>query len=186
MPTLTPRGAETYQGKPCKNGHVGIRFARSRDCIECSKERSKSERQKAHNRKYMAKFRAANPDYMKQYREKVRSDPERMDRKRSQSRAWYYTEKGKAYKDRYKFGLYGLTRADYEAMLAAQNNCCAICKTSVEGERNKRFHIDHDHTTGENRGLLCSRCNVGIGMFAEAEDRLLAAIEYLRSHRGNG
>jgi hypothetical protein len=140
---------------------------------------------KKYNREYTARYRAEHPNYMKEWREKRKSNPELLQRKRDAARAWYYTEKGRAYKDRYKFALYGMTRADYEEMLSKQDNCCAICRTSVENERNRRFHIDHNHETGENRGLLCSRCNVGIGMFAEEEERLLAAIKYLRQHNGN-
>lgn len=140
---------------------------------------------KEHNREYMKQYRAKNPDYMQQWRDRKKADPEYMERKRSQSRAWYYTEKGQAYKERYKLGLYGLTEQDYNEMLAAQDFSCAICRTDSWMEKNGRLHIDHDHDTGQVRGLLCSRCNVGIGMFAEAKTRLLAAIEYLEKHSGN-
>jgi hypothetical protein len=50
----------------------------------------------------------------------------------------------------------GVSDADYEALLAAQGGGCAICD---HPPRTRRLHVDHDHKTGEIRGLLCHRCN---------------------------
>lgn len=72
---------------------------------------------------------------------------------------------------------YGLTLADYNDMLARQRGRCAICQ--------KPFHskpgVDHDHATGRVRGLLCSFCNTGIGLFHDDPDILRAAITYLEA-----
>lgn len=51
---------------------------------------------------------------------------------------------------------YGLSADEYDAMLAAQGGRCAICRARP---KSKRLAVDHDHRTGEVRGLLCSRCN---------------------------
>jgi len=68
---------------------------------------------------------------------------------------------------------YGLTLEDFDAMLAAQGGGCAICgKPDVD-------HIDHDHRTGQVRGILCFRCNVAIGQMDDDCDRLAAAMAYL-------
>lgn len=73
---------------------------------------------------------------------------------------------------------YGLTLADYNAMLAAQDMACAIC-----GQRSdKPLHVDHDHETGEVRGLLCNSCNTGLGFFKDRIRLLAAAIVYLEEH----
>jgi hypothetical protein len=73
---------------------------------------------------------------------------------------------------------YGLTMADYNAMLAAQDMACAIC-----GQRpQKTLYVDHDHETGEVRGLLCVRCNTGLGMFRDSIRLLASAIVYLEEH----
>ncbi len=96
-------------------------------------------------------------------------------------------EKWVAYRDRYKAkhpGIhsqhqrkhrYGLTDSDYVALLLAHDNKCAVC-----GQEPKRPHVDHDHVTGKVRGILCSRCNQGLGMFDDDPQRLIAAIDYLK------
>jgi Autographiviridae endonuclease VII len=71
----------------------------------------------------------------------------------------------------------GLAHGTYAQMLTAQDGKCAICGTA-SGPR--RFHVDHDHDTGQIRGLLCSPCNTGIGQLKHSEDVLLRAIAYLR------
>ena len=75
--------------------------------------------------------------------------------------------------------IYGLSQAQYEAMYDQQGALCAICRCP-EGEAGaKGFHVDHDHETGQVRGLLCSRCNTGIGHFGDDPERLIAASAYL-------
>lgn len=69
---------------------------------------------------------------------------------------------------------YGLTDDAYRSMLDSQSNTCAICKEETQ------LHVDHDHSTGRVRGLLCGPCNRGIGMLRDSVPRLEAAIEYLR------
>ena len=80
---------------------------------------------------------------------------------------------------------YGITRVDFDRMLAAQNGVCAICG-QAETRRNKngvyRLHIDHDHETGRIRALLCHNCNAGVGHFKDDPKLLEAAAAYLRNH----
>jgi hypothetical protein len=85
-------------------------------------------------------------------------------------------------KDRKLKTTYGISFLEYEKMLAAQDGKCAICGTTSTGNR-KAFHVDHDHKTGEIRGLLCSNCNTGIGNLRDDIGLLNRAIEYL-SHKG--
>jgi hypothetical protein len=72
---------------------------------------------------------------------------------------------------------FGITQADYERMLATQGGGCAICARAPRA--GSSLHVDHDHESGEVRGLLCFRCNGGLGQFAEDEDRLGDAMAYL-------
>ena len=78
---------------------------------------------------------------------------------------------------------YGITVEDYDRMIEVQEGVCAICKTNTSGGRgiNSRLAVDHNHTTGEIRGLLCSMCNQGLGMFKDNFELLQKAINYLNS-----
>lgn len=82
---------------------------------------------------------------------------------------------------------YGLTEEDYDQMLHKQNYRCAICgsNSSSESKKKGRFlYIDHDHYTGKVRGLLCSKCNSGIGLLGDDFEVLECAADYLRTHAG--
>lgn len=74
---------------------------------------------------------------------------------------------------------YGITLAEYDAMLEAQDNRCAICGRTPE-ENGKRLAVDHDHETGEVRCLLCSDCNMAIGLLSDSYERCFAAANYLK------
>lgn len=79
--------------------------------------------------------------------------------------------------------LYGLTQADWDDLITRQENRCAICRTDRPGGRGERWHIDHDHATGRVRGLLCHRCNMGVGFFLDDPDVMQAAARYVTEHR---
>lgn len=74
---------------------------------------------------------------------------------------------------------YGVTREDYDAMLERQNGVCGICGTKEPGKGNKYFHIDHDHDTKKVRGLLCDKCNRGIGLLGDNALVVIEAYKYL-------
>lgn len=71
---------------------------------------------------------------------------------------------------------YGMTLADFDALLLKQGDVCAIC-FGPKGAR--QWHVDHDHKTGAVRGILCNNCNTGLGLFKENQVSLARAIEYL-------
>ena len=73
---------------------------------------------------------------------------------------------------------YGIDTAGYEALLEAQNGACAICGDG-ECSDGRKLHVDHDHDTGEIRGLLCYRCNAGIGLLRDDVTLVKKAVEYL-------
>ena len=74
---------------------------------------------------------------------------------------------------------YGIDLADYNRMHDEQDGLCAICKRP-EAMTGKSLAVDHDHTTGAVRGLLCVNCNQALGKFQDDTARLEAAIAYLR------
>lgn len=75
--------------------------------------------------------------------------------------------------------LYGITEVDYQHLLNLQGGACAICKTTEPGGKQKVFHVDHCHETGIVRGLLCNKCNIGIGMLRDDATIVRAAADYL-------
>jgi hypothetical protein len=84
---------------------------------------------------------------------------------------------------------YGLSMGDYEKMLADQGGVCAICGVAPDDTSNlwNRLVVDHDHETNRVRGLLCHRCNTGLGQFMDNINRLQQAVAYLgrRPHDAN-
>ena len=80
--------------------------------------------------------------------------------------------------------LYGLTMQDVQKMLKRQHYRCAICRKQLPHKWGKGMAIDHDHQTGEVRGILCSHCNTGIGMFKDNPETTRKAARYLELHTG--
>lgn len=72
---------------------------------------------------------------------------------------------------------YGITHAEYLALLEAQGGVCAICGNGPS--KTRTLHVDHDHVTGTVRGLLCTRCNPMLGYAHDDVAVLQAAIAYL-------
>ena len=106
---------------------------------------------------YYAKHREYQAAYRKQHRQRTREH----DLKRN----------------------FGITLKQYEEMLSNQENMCAICRRPATQFR-RGLHVNHDHTDGMVRGLLCTPCNIGLGGFRDNPDLLVAAIKYLSSRRG--
>lgn len=79
---------------------------------------------------------------------------------------------------------YGITKIQFDAMLATQGNCCAVCMTPNPGWKHG-WAVDHCHTTNAVRGLLCHNCNVALGHAKENIVTLRAMIRYLGGNRGN-
>jgi hypothetical protein len=107
------------------------------------------------------KWQQANAARLNAYHRERRSRPE----VKAADRAGYLKRK------------YGITIEQYDEMLKAQGGVCAICrKARPEG---RTLHVDHDHETGEVRGLLCFRCNNALGDFEEEYELFQKAADYL-------
>jgi Recombination endonuclease VII len=78
---------------------------------------------------------------------------------------------------------YGLTKAEYDRLLAQQRGRCAVCRAKKPGGGRGDWRVDHDHVTGQIRGLLCNNCNSGIGFLQEDPDVIAAAARYVARHR---
>lgn len=124
-------------------------------CLSCGRHPAPCEACRERNREYMRRKRAGIPQEEK--------------KRQWHSKRHYYLK--------YKFGI---TEEQYDKMLADQQNCCAICKSSESGDkRSSRLSVDHCHSTGKIRGLLCSACNKAIGLMGESQEILGSAIRYL-------
>ena len=74
---------------------------------------------------------------------------------------------------------YGITPEIYEQERIKQNYSCKICGIHESSEKHKRLHVDHNHSTGKYRGLLCGPCNRALGLLKDKTESLKNAIEYL-------
>jgi hypothetical protein len=110
---------------------------------------------------------AAETQAMKKKEQDARYYRENYDRIRSQLN-WAHIKR-----------RYGITRDQYEEMFDAQNHCCAICHRHAN-EFKQALHVDHNHETGQVRGLLCFPCNTRLGVL-ENTDWRAEAESYLSS-----
>lgn len=77
------------------------------------------------------------------------------------------------------YGVVGMTVERYAMMLAQQDGRCAIPNCGIRGTDTRTLDVDHDHATGEVRGLLCRNCNTILGACRESEAVLTGLIAYL-------
>ena len=73
---------------------------------------------------------------------------------------------------------FNMTHEDFDLMENSQNGVCKICGSSPSGKF-KYLSVDHDHSTGRIRGLLCNKCNSGLGLFNDSSALLVKASKYL-------
>ena len=116
------------------------------------------------------------------------ADPAFRQRFNAQSRDRHHRRKGDPKYIRRRRGYklktkYGITLARFEEILASQGGRCAICKTAQWTKTGPS--LDHNHRTGQVRGVLCNRCNAAIGFFDENPERMRCAQIYLSTHAIN-
>lgn len=85
----------------------------------------------------------------------------------------------------YLIRTYGITLKEYQETNAVQNSTCAICskpETAVYLGKLRSLSVDHNHTTGKVRGLLCQKCNTALGMLDENKNSIDNLISYLKRY----
>lgn len=77
--------------------------------------------------------------------------------------------------------LYGMSSSQYQQLAELQGNACVICREAPTG---RPLVVDHCHASGQVRGLLCNRCNVGLGNFQDNPELFYRAAAYLETAEG--
>lgn len=80
----------------------------------------------------------------------------------------------------YRLKSYGLTLEQLEDVFVKQGSKCKICNSENSTHSSKGFVVDHCHVTGRVRGLLCNKCNLGLGNFKDSVEILEKALSYLK------
>jgi hypothetical protein len=121
-----------------------------------------------------AKWKTENPNYFKTESRRIKN--------RKSAVRWYYQNKEKSKENSRKRKLvkvFGISSETYNALFDSQNGLCAICGKSST----KRLAVDHNHTTGKVRGLLCHRCNTSLGLLDEDLNSIKKMLEYLEKFK---
>lgn len=143
-------GCKLWKSKGDFNSDSKAKDGKSYRCRSCRKKHRRKKETRERTSKYNQKYAEQNPELMK-----------RKDRKNMLKRFWNMTEE------------------QFQTLLDRQNGTCALCD-KTESNPNKALCIDHNHTTGEIRGLLCDNHNRALGLFNDSIEELEKAIEYLK------
>lgn len=108
------------------------------------------------------------------------------EKSRTYNRARYHKRKD-AHRNSRLIRIFGISSADYGDLLAQQGGVCAICgglETRVNHDTVQNLSVDHNHSTGTTRNLLCGNCNEGFGLFKESPVIIEAALVYAKKWDG--
>ncbi len=123
--------------------------------------------------KYYKQYRKNNLKRIKEIESKYRSDPKNDFKLKRQA---YLLKCKDKILQRYLKKQYGLTIENFNDLNKKQKGVCAVCKNLPDS----RLFVDHDHSTGRIRGLVCNRCNRAMGLFKDDYRVLMSAAMYLR------
>ena len=146
---------------------------------------------RAKNAEKSRKYRLLHADNARRIDKKSKSTPWSKERKREYMRA-YQQNNREAVRARQIKSKYGLTSDMFASLLESQFGACAICAGPphpvVRNVKRQgvvpQFVVDHDHSTGAIRGLLCHSCNSMLGMAKDSPANLRSAAHYLEKRRG--
>lgn len=102
---------------------------------------------------------------------------------RNKRRCEYHTRRGLGLKRKRLSYQYGITLEQYNSMVKLQNNLCLLCNRTNLNQWGTDLVVDHCHSTGKVRGLLCDKCNKGLGQFEDNIEVMIKAINYLKVNR---
>jgi hypothetical protein len=131
-----------------------------------------------HSKEYQRAYYVANRERLLEKARRERG-VEGYSARRKKASAKYRAENREKIRG-YSLAKHGLTLHDYNYLMDVQGSVCRICGAEAQKEKHGRLHVDHDHATGEIRGLLCARCNMGLGLFQDSPAILASTIDYLK------
>lgn len=160
-------------------------------CKECRKkvyEENKDEvlkKRKDYYEKNKDQIRIQQLQYRKtEAGKKSRNKYTKSEKGRKIQRKYIFSDKGRRTRKTYYYRKYfNISLEELTTLLEKQDYRCAVCGTLEPGGRHKKFSLDHDHETGKIRGLLCDKCNRGLGYFNDNIEVLKRAIKYLEDRR---
>lgn len=124
------------------------------------------------------KWKEVNQDHVKQYAKAYREQNKEKLNKNKRDNPDYH--RNLHLKRNYRISL-----DEYNLMLEAQEGRCLGCTIFYTQSSRGRFHVDHCHTTGKIRGLLCHNCNTALGLIKDNIDTLSMLISYLKTNKSN-
>ncbi len=162
------------------------------DDQERSRRLAQSVTDPAARKGYMAAYVKANPSKFKRTPEQqakinesrrklYAENAEVREHAKLKAKEWQEANPHKRHAQR--MAVYGLTPETFSELMDSQNHQCAICGHSDKSKKKTFPMIDHCHSTGKVRGILCSSCNMGLGKFKDSIELLESAIKYLNSSR---
>ena len=133
----------------------------------------KGEKKKEYQKEYRAKNKEKIAQANREYREKNK------EKRTNTTKEYRDKNKDKIKEYAWKRAGINITQKEYEGLLVEQNYSCAICDKH-QSVLNKTLAVDHDHETGEIRGLLCWECNTALGKLGDSIPGILKVLEYLQ------
>lgn len=177
-----------FTNKKCRNGHLALKYSSSGNCLQCIYEQrercldnvrgKKTIRNEADQKKAIKALDRGETTYKssvscKSCKKNIRyastNNCVSCSEESNKKRRWQRIKK-----------IYGITEKEFINFLICQKHQCKICKTKLS---KKNTHIDHCHTNGHVRGLLCSKCNQAIGLFNENAEIMHSAVKYLEQSK---
>lgn len=153
-----------------RNKYLRYYYRNKGNILEKMKSKFTKEEQSKINKENYLKNRDKILGYKKKHREKFKEElAQRAKIKRASAieKPTYYLKK------------YGMSKDDYAILLKKQNGGCAICSREEKG---RRLAVDHCHSSGKVRGLLCAACNTTLGKFNDDYELLEKAVLYLKNY----
>lgn len=137
---------------------------------------------------YAREWRAKNKEKLSQRaKEKYANNPEHYKAKMLKSILKHREANPNANRNKHYKKRYGITVEQYEAMAKQQNYLCAICNNPETKKRKDGttmiLCVDHNHTTGKVRELLCNKCNIFLGHLETNNVSLDAVAAYIERHK---